>query len=156
MITDNAISAHDDLSDDAPSTVIAKWKEAAEAGFQAVPDVLLRFQSRLGLDPVEVVILLNITMHWWEVDDLPYPAPAMIARRMGMSTRAVEKRLAALQARGFLRRGPRERKEGGRTARLSIRRFDPSGLVEKLQPLARLHLLTRPASSGAAIELAVD
>jgi len=149
-------SPFDADSADAASTVVSKWKEAAVAGFQAVPDVLLRFQSRLGLDAADVIILLNITMHWWEADDLPYPAPSMIARRMGMSTRAVEKRLAALQERGFVKRGPRERRNSGRNAQLSIRRFDPAGLVEKLRPPARLDLAGRPAAKHVITELGVD
>jgi hypothetical protein len=36
------------------------------------------------LDSIDVVILLNITLHWWEMSDLPHPRPSTIAKRMGI------------------------------------------------------------------------
>ena len=132
----------------------AKWREASEAGFQIVPDVLFRSQSKLGLDAADVVILLNIGMHWWQENELPYPVPATIARRMGVTTRAVEKRLVSLADRGFLSRQPRERK--GSDEGRSIRRFDLSGLVEKLRPLAEANLAMRPIAATTGIELDAD
>ncbi len=49
----------------ADSAVYAKYGEAAVAGFQAVPDLLLRNQAKLNLSPTNLVVLLNVLMHWW-------------------------------------------------------------------------------------------
>lgn len=59
--------------DSAPekSALVEKWGSALNAGFQVVPNVLLRAQSRLNLDAVDVVILLNLNLHWWQKDSLP-------------------------------------------------------------------------------------
>ena len=61
----------------------AKWGSALDAGFQIVPNVLIRAQSKLGLDALDLAILLNINLHWWTPHDLPYPRTSMIANRVG-------------------------------------------------------------------------
>src|SRR5262245_27206588 len=80
--------------------VFRKWGAAAKGGFQAIPDTLIKYQERLGLTPLDVVVLLNITMHWWRADDLPFPSAALIAKRIGIGRRSVERRLAQLQKKG--------------------------------------------------------
>ena len=111
----------------------AKWGDALDTGFQVVPDALLKYQVRLGLSPFDVVLLLNITTHWWMAADLPYPRLSTLAERMGTSPRTVERRVAALEKTGLLRRLPKERNAKG----LSIRRFDLGGLAAQLAELAR-------------------
>jgi hypothetical protein len=128
------------------TSISTKWGNALEAGFQQIPDVLIRAQRILGLDPLDLVILLNITMHWWEDDDLPYPRPSMIAKRVGVSTRTVERRLTDLAQRGLVKRLPSETRQDG----VAIRRFELSGLVHRLEALAETNLAmrARPASKG--------
>jgi len=41
---------------------VEKWEDAAEAGFQTLPDILLRKQVELGLSPTDMLVLINITM----------------------------------------------------------------------------------------------
>lgn len=112
---------------------LAKWGDAARAGYQTLPDVLFRYQHRLGLNPAEMVVLMNVTLHWWEATNLPFPGSHAIANRMGITQRSVERHLAALQRKRFLTRLPLP---PGRYEKL-VRRFDPSGLVQRLQELAR-------------------
>jgi hypothetical protein len=131
------------------TSISTKWGNALEAGFQQIPDVLIRAQRILGLDPLDLVILLNITMHWWEDDDLPYPRPSMIAKRIGVSTRTVERRLADLAQRGLVKRLPSETRKDG----VAIRRFELSGLVHRLEALAEANLAmrARPPSRGLQV-----
>lgn len=110
-----------------------KWGVALRAGFQQVPDVLLKHQVRLNLAPLELVVLLNLTLHWWKADNLPYPTINVIAHRIGVSRRTVERALNQLEQSGLVRRTRHERLADGRI----IRRFDLSGLVARLQTLAR-------------------
>lgn len=117
----------------------AKWGSALDAGFQVIPNVLLRAQSRLNLDAVDVVILLNLNLHWWQKESLPYPPPALIARRMGVSRRTVERRIFRLQKDGWLKRLPAV----GEGEEQKIRRYDLSGLVERLQAAAVVGLSQR-------------
>lgn len=116
-----------------------KWgSECIDSGFQVFPDVLLRCQRFMDLEPIDVVILLNITMHWWKHDDLPYPRPSVIAKRMAVSTRTVERRISTLQQRGFLDRRPSEEVRGK-----TVRKYDLSGLTAKLKEYAEVNLANR-------------
>ena len=115
-----------------------KWGDSLDAGFQILPNVLLRTQKLLGLDPTDLAIVLNITMHWWDAHDLPYPRPSMIAKRIGVSPRTVERRLSKMESAGLLERLQSEDR-AGRT----IRRFKLNGLVTRLTPLAQTHIANR-------------
>ena len=113
-----------------------KWgREVCESGYQIFPDVILRCQRFLDLEAIDVLILMNITMHWWDYDDLPYPRPSTIAKRLGVSTRTVERRISRMQERGLIVRLP-STNLNGRT----VRRYDLSGLVQKLRKYARNYL----------------
>ena len=106
----------------------AKYGEAAVAGFQPVPDLLLKNQTVLGLSPTNLTVLLHVLMYWWFPKLKPYPRPTTIAKRMGLSTRAVQRSLQQLQQLELLRR---EKSEDGPTY------LDPAPLVAKLEALAQ-------------------
>jgi hypothetical protein len=114
-----------------------KWGDAISSGvngYQLVPDVLLRRQADLRLDATDIVILLNIAMHWWESapEKMPYPRPATIAQRMGVSRRTVERHIARLEDLRLLEWKPPE----SRVNAPSIRRFDMDRLRSALERLA--------------------
>ncbi len=119
---------------------LKKWGGAEKAGFQLVPNALFRAQNHLALDSVDVVILLNLTLHWWSADNLPFPSPAMIANRMGLSRRTVERRIEALQKRQLLKRLPPQAKQEGEPER---RRYELSGFIEQLEKAANIGLAQR-------------
>lgn len=124
--------------DPAAETVIQrKWGVAVDAGltgFQALPDVLVRNQHELGLSAGDMVVLLNILMHWWSPESWPHPRTQTIANRMGTSRRTVERHLARLEALGLIkRRRPEPNPSGGP----DIRRIELTGLVKKLGPFAQ-------------------
>jgi hypothetical protein len=123
-----------------PSTAAgAKWGDALSMGFAIVPSVLIRAQAKLGLDTVDLAVLLNVILHWWTPGEWPYPQPRVLAKRMAVSTRTVERRLESLEERGFLIRHPPEKSSDG----LARRRIDLSGLVVRLQAFARAGLVMR-------------
>lgn len=107
-----------------------KWGQAAGAGFQQVPDLLLRSQSKLGLASNDMVVLLHIVMHWWYADKLPFPATATIAKRMGQTPRTVQRSLKILRDKGLI--APRQVAFGKDVRRC----WDPAGLVDCLSRLA--------------------
>jgi hypothetical protein len=105
-----------------------KWGDAALGGFQTVPDVLLKNQKTLKISSAEMVVLLNVLMHWWYRDQMPFPRPTTISRRMGVTVRTVQRSLLDLQAAGLLAKakGP----DGGAV-------IDPTPLVKRLGELAK-------------------
>lgn len=111
----------------ASTAAYAKYGEASLAGFQVLPDLLLKNQVNLGLAPTDLVVLLNILMHWWYPGQKPFPRATTIATRMGVSPRTVQRGITHLEALGLLQRV----KDGDRTY------LDPAPLVEKLAELAK-------------------
>jgi DNA-binding HxlR family transcriptional regulator len=63
---------------------------------------------------------------------------------MGVSTRTVERRLTALQKKGFIRRLESCQRKGR-----AVREFDLSGLVEKLKQVTVENLKMRRVGSAA-------
>src|ERR1700677_2487242 len=113
-----------------------KWGSALTGGWQVIPNVLVRVQTHLGLDAVDVVVLLNMNMHWWQKGDFPFPRPAIIAKRMGTSKRTVERRIGKLVRAGLLERLPLTK--GG-----NLRKYNLDGLVKRLQDAAAVGLVQR-------------
>lgn len=120
-----------------------KWGTAANAGFQIIPDVLFRCQRFLELDATDVVILSNIMLHWWYEKDLPHPRPSVIAARMQVSTRTVERHIEGMEKKKLITRLPSRLKRGK-----SVREFDLSGLVRRLQRYAAANLEHRGRGRG--------
>jgi hypothetical protein len=123
---------------DARTNTRKKWGDRCiDSGYQIFPDVLLKCQRYMGLEAI-VVILLNITMQWWKQQELPYPRPSFIAKRMEVSTRTVERRVARMQKQGLLIRKPSEEVRGK-----TVRKFDLSGLITELTKYAEGSLAER-------------
>ncbi len=123
----------------ATSSHVAKWGDALAMGFAVVPGALIRGQNKLGLDLVDLAVLLNIIIHWWTPGEWPYPQPRVIANRIGVSIRTVERHLESLERRGLLVRHPAEKSPDG----LARRRIELTGLVSKLEGFARAGIAMR-------------
>lgn len=124
--------------------MVAKWGEAANAGFQIIPDVLVKNQKRLGLSPTELVVLINLTMHWWYPERKPFPRSRTIAARMGVEVRTVQRALAQLRDLGLIRREKIETPDGSSTV------IELNGLVDALSALALEDVAYRSMLSRSA------
>lgn len=120
-------STHENLLP-ADSPVREKFGAAVDGGFLAIPNILLKSQTYLGLTSTNMVVLLNVLAYWWYAEKKPYPRSTTIAKRMGLSPRAVQRSLRQLQALELLER---EKVNGDRTY------LNPEPLVEKLVELIR-------------------
>ena len=114
------------------SEATLKWGNVLSAGFQILPDALIRGQHLLKLTSTDIVVIANINQAWWYEDRRPYLTPHTIARRMGLSERSVQRSLSRLRDRGFLQQR-REKKSDGTV----LYTHDLSGLRQALEPLAR-------------------
>lgn len=109
-----------------------KWGEAANAGFQLVPDLLLRHQATLDLTSTEMVVMLNVLMHWWYAEQRPFPRSTTIAARMNVEPRTVQRALARLEELGLVQRVMETTPDGEER-----RVCDPSGLKQRLIEFAK-------------------
>ncbi|WP_096700290.1 helix-turn-helix domain-containing protein [Magnetospirillum sp. 15-1] len=109
-----------------------KWGAAVmNLGFSIIPSLLLRAQQRLGLNPTQLAVLLQLCDYWWEEKRKPFPSKEALSQRLGLSTRQVQRQIAALENVGLVKRIERIGRHGGKLSNT----YDLSGLVIRLQAL---------------------
>lgn len=110
-----------------------KWTKALmDAGYAVIPAVILDRQQGLGLEPIDVNILLQLISYWWKADNLPYPSKKSIAERIGKSEKTVQRRVAKLEKAGFIQRQPRYSAAKGQLSNV----YDLAGLIKEATPFA--------------------
>jgi predicted transcriptional regulator len=111
-----------------------KWtKTLTDAGWTAIPSVFLVYQKRLGLDPLDLTIVLQLAQYWWQSEKLPFPSKKSIAVQIGIDRRTVQRRISRMVKVGLLAREERWWAHGGQNS--NAYRF--SGLIEKAKPFAQ-------------------
>jgi len=107
-----------------------KWGVAVmKLGFTILPSLLFRAQQRLGLNPTQFAVLLQISDYWWEPSRKPFPSKATLAERLGLSPRQVQRYIAELETAGLLKRIERRAAHRGKLSN----EYDLSGLVDRLK-----------------------
>jgi len=89
----------------AENTVANKWGNAVGpgSGWVAVPLSLLRLQQKYDLNPTEMLVLINLLAHWWSPESTVFPRNSIIARRMDVDTRTVQRATKKLRDKGLMR-----------------------------------------------------
>ena len=117
-----------------------KWgKLLMDAGYTIFPSTILERQQALGLDAMDVNILLHLARHWWKKDNAPHPSKKSIAEAVGVTPRTVQRRIAAMESGGLIRR--EERRTASNTSKTNLYHFD--GLVKEATPYAKEALRER-------------
>ena len=109
-----------------------KWSKAVmKLGFSILPSLIFRAQQRLGLNPTQLAILLQIADYWWDHSRKPYPSKTTLSERLGLSPRHIQRHIAELEAAGLVKRIERHAKHRGKLSN----EYDLAGLVERLKQL---------------------
>jgi predicted transcriptional regulator len=93
--------------------------------------MLMKAQARIGLNPVQFNIIMHLLDQWWTADRLPWPSKGLLAERMNMSARQVQRQIAELEGAGLIQRIGRTRPGKGKTSN----EYDLSGLINKMKEL---------------------
>jgi DNA-binding MarR family transcriptional regulator len=109
-----------------------KWtKTLMDAGWTALPSVIIENQRQLGLEPLDLNIVLYLASKWWTAEGKPYPSKGTMAKAMNVHPRTIQKHIASLEAAGYVRREERRTEAGSRT---NIYHLD--GLIAAAKPFA--------------------
>jgi DNA-binding MarR family transcriptional regulator len=121
--------------------LVQKWQGGIRhnAGFVAVPVVLLRGQARLGLTAAELNVLLNLMGYWWNLNTPVFPRTNVIAKRMGVTSRTVQRAIESLLKKKLI---TRERAKDGKR----VLYLHP--LVEKVAAIADTVLWEKEVESS--------
>ena len=109
-----------------------KWgSEVMKVGFCMVPSLLLRAQQRLGLNPTQLAVLLQLCDFWWESARKPRPSKKVLSERLGISERQIQRYMKELETAGLISRIERRAQHKGKLPN----EYDLSGLVARLKQL---------------------
>ncbi len=109
-----------------------KWgKDVMKLGFSIIPSLLFRAQRRLGLNPTQLAVLVQLADFWWDEGRKPYPSKETLSQRLGIGPRQIQRHIAALEEAGLVQRIERRAAHKGKLSNA----YDLSGLVEKLKML---------------------
>jgi DNA-binding HxlR family transcriptional regulator len=125
-----------ELTNESSKANTEKWGKALSGGFVVIPSALLRYQGELELDSGEMLVLMNLLMHWWRAEDLPFPHTSTIAKRMGVTRRTVQRHVESLERKELIRRvWGRQPKPA---SRLKSARYDLQGITDRLKELGAM------------------
>ena len=117
-------------------------KPLMDAGGTDIPSVILERQRALGLDAVDVCILIHLAKHWWFEENLPHPSKKSIAEDMNITESTVRRRIAAMEAAGLIKRVTRySARYGGQQTNA----YDFSELIREATPYAEEAVRNREA-----------
>lgn len=110
-----------------------KWSpELIEAGWTVLPAALIEHQRALGIDAIDINIILHLANRWWTADNRPMPSKNSIAEAMHIDPSTVRRRIQAMEKAGFIQREERRVSKVG--SKTNIYHLD--GLIEHLKPFA--------------------
>lgn len=109
-----------------------KWtKPLMDAGWTALPSVIIENQRQLGLEPLDLNIVVYLASKWWTAEGKPFPSKSTMAKAMNVHPRTIQKHIAGLEGAGYIRREERRTETGSRT---NLYHLD--GLIEAAAPFA--------------------
>lgn len=109
-----------------------KWsKPLMDAGWTALPSVIIENQRQLDLSPLDLNIVLYLASKWWTAEGKPFPSKNTMAKAMNVHPRTIQKHIAALEAASYVRREERRTEAGSKT---NIYHLD--GLIKAAKPFA--------------------
>jgi DNA-binding transcriptional regulator YhcF (GntR family) len=124
-----------------------KWSPLLmDSGWMALPNVVVENQRALGLDAVDINILLHLIRHWWQPDNLPHPSKRTIAECMSIDQSTVRRHLAKMERNGLISRVARYDKTLGQKTNA----YEFSGLIEQCRAFAVETLKLREAKREEA------
>ncbi len=110
-----------------------KWSpELIEAGWTVLPAALIEHQRALGIDSLDINIILHLANRWWTADNRPMPSKNSIATAMNIDPSTVRRRIQKMEAAGFVRREQRRISQVGSKSNI----YHLDGLINELKPFA--------------------
>lgn len=100
-------------------------------GLCLIPSLLLKSQQQLGLNPTQLLMLVQLCDLSGGPGQNPAPSKKTLSERLGLSERQIQRHLSDLEKAGLIFRIECQRPDGG----LSANEYDLSGLKMALKKL---------------------
>ncbi|MBZ3928894.1 helix-turn-helix domain-containing protein [Xanthomonas citri] len=108
------------------------WGKAVYShGYAGIPSILIQGQRRLGLNPMQMNICIQLLDYWFEPTRKPFPTKKELAQRIGCTEKTIQNNIRELEDAGLVQRVLRKTTAGDWNSNI----YDLSGLVAKVQAL---------------------
>lgn len=107
--------------------------DSAKLGFCMVPITILNAHKRLGINPTQFSIILQLMSYWWQKETSPFPTKKAIAEQIGITPRQVQRNIAALEQAGLIQREYRKGADKGNKSNV----YKLDGFVEKVSKISK-------------------
>ena len=88
-----------------PSNFEKIWgKKVRSHGYAAIPTIMIRAQRRLGVNPTQFSLLLQLLDFYWSPDRPPFPSKQQLADRVGIKLSSIKPNMKALETAGLIKR----------------------------------------------------
>lgn len=133
MTSETVVAFPNKLADTPTLTSFEKlWGKQVKAhGYAAIPTIMIRAQHRLGVNPTQFCILVQLLEYWRAPDRAPFPTKQQLADRIGVKQSTIKANIRALVQAGLVKRVQRKTSLGDWGANT----YYLEGLVERIQNL---------------------
>ena len=115
-----------------PSSFGALWgKRIQKHGYAAIPVIMVRSQHRLGVNPTQFCILIQLLEYWRTRARAPFPTKQQLADRIGVSQSTIQQNMRELEKAGLVKRVKHKTASGDWGANTYLL----DGLVARLEAL---------------------
>ena len=92
---------------------------------------MIQAQRRLGINPTQMNIIVQLLDYWHEPTRKPFPSKAELAKRIGVTDKTIQNNVRALEKAGLIVREMRRTAAGDWNSNI----YHLDGLVEKVRAL---------------------
>ncbi|MCW2308951.1 helix-turn-helix domain-containing protein [Rhodobium gokarnense] len=100
-------------------------------GYAGIPSILIQAQRRLGINPTQMNIIVQLLDYWFEPSRRPFPSKKELAERMAVTPKTIQNNVRALEQAGLIKREIRRTAAGDFNSNI----YHLDGLVERVQKL---------------------
>ena len=130
------------------------WGKAVYAhGYTGVPSILIQAQRRLGINPTQMNIIVQLLDYWYEPSRKPFPTKKDLSSRLGVTQKTIQNNIRAMEKQGLIQREQRKTAAGDWNSNI----YHLDGLVAKVQAFepefAEEKKLRRAAKAALSVPL---
>jgi hypothetical protein len=108
------------------------WGKAVyKHGYAGIPSILIQVQRRLGINPTQMNIIVQLLDYWHEPTRKPFPSKKELAKRIGVTDKTIQINIRALEKAGYIFRELRRTAVGDWNSNI----YHLDGLVAKVRAL---------------------
>ena len=108
------------------------WGKAVyRHGYAGIPSIFIQAQRRLGINAMQMNIIVQLLDYWYEPSRRPFPMKQELADRIGVTEKTIQNNIRALEQAGLIQREYRRTAAGDWNSNI----YHLDGLIAKVQAL---------------------